>query len=68
MTDFLSHSNITFFVVLFLIRDGDLDLVKFLVEGKYCNLEARDNDGQTPAHVAARYIKTQERVKLANGV
>ena len=37
------------------IRNNDLDLVKFLAEGKHCNLEAKDSGGQTPLHVAARY-------------
>ena len=40
--------------VLFLISIGHLKVVQFLVEGKYCNPEAKDNHGQTTLHDAAR--------------
>ena len=40
--------------VLFLISNGHLEVVQFLVEGKYCNAEAKDEDGRTPLHDAAR--------------
>ena len=40
--------------VLFLISNGHLEVVQFLVEGQYCNLEAKDGDGQTPLHEAAK--------------
>ena len=41
-------------IVLFLIRNGHLKVVQFLVEGRYCNPEAKDRGGQTPLHHAAR--------------
>ena len=40
--------------VLFLISNGHLEVVQFLVEGKYCNPEAKDGDGWTPLHDAAK--------------
>ena len=39
--------------VLFLISNGHLEVVQFLVEGKYCNPKAKDKDGETPLHEAA---------------
>ena len=40
--------------VLFLISNGHLKVVQFLVEGRYYNPEAKDEVGQTPLHYAAR--------------
>ena len=40
--------------VLFLIRNGHLKVVQFLVEGKHGNPEAKDKDGVTPLHLAAK--------------
>ena len=41
-------------ILLLLIRYGYFDIVQFLVNGKYCNTEAVDNDGLTPLHYAVR--------------
>ena len=41
-------------IVLFLIRNGHLKVVRFLVEGKHCNPEAKDGGGWTPLHEAAK--------------
>ena len=40
--------------VLFLISNGHLEVVQFLVEGKHCNPEAKDGYGETPLHEVAR--------------
>ena len=42
------------FIPPFLISWGHLEVVQFLVEGKYCNPEAKDEDGETILHYAAR--------------
>ena len=49
--------------MLFLfIRNNYLDLVKFLAEGKHCNLEAKNSEGETPLHVAARYSSKADKI------
>ena len=40
-------------ILLLLIRKGYVQIVQFLVNGKYCNTEAVDKDRQTPLHLAA---------------
>ena len=46
-------------IVLFLFRNNHLNVVKFLVDGKHCNLEAKDKDEWTVIHWAARYVYQQ---------
>ena len=41
-------------ILLLFIRRGRLETVQFLVNGKHCNTEAVDKDGQTPLHLAVR--------------
>ena len=41
-------------ILLLLIRLNYLEIVQFLVNGKYCNTEAVDKSGQTPLHHAVR--------------
>ena len=40
-------------IVLFLFRNGHLRIVKFLVDGQHCNLEAKSDTGRTAIHYAA---------------
>ena len=46
-------------IVLFLFRNNHLNVVEFLVYGKHCNLEAKDDDGWTVIHWASRYVYQQ---------
>ena len=41
-------------ILLLLIRRGRLKIVQFLINGKHCNTEAVDKDGQTLLHFAVR--------------
>ena len=41
-------------ILLLLIRWNRLEIVQFLVNGKHCNTEAVDKDGQTPLHYAVK--------------
>ena len=41
-------------ILLLLIRCGRLKIVQFLINGKHCNTEAVDKDGQTLLHFAVR--------------
>ena len=43
-------------IVLFLFRNGHLNVVRFLVDGQHCNLEAKDKEGGTAIHYAAWYV------------
>ena len=42
-------------VFLFSCREGDLKVVRLLLEFKV-NPECADNSGQTPLHLACRYV------------
>ena len=44
--------TLIYFITL-LIRDGHLDIVKFLVNEAHCKADAVDKDGSTPLHDAA---------------
>ena len=41
-------------ILLLLIRWNQLETVQFLVNGKHCNTEAVDKDGQTLLHCAVK--------------
>ena len=41
-------------ILLLLIREGYLEIVKVLVNSDECSLEAADNSGRTPLHLAVR--------------
>ena len=41
-------------ILLLHIRRNRLEIVQFLVNGKHCNTEAVDKDGQTPLHYAMK--------------
>ena len=48
--NFHNHDRMLYSSIFF--SWGKLDIVAFLVEGKHCDLEAKDKDGDTPLHVA----------------
>ena len=41
-------------ILLLLIRHGNFKIVRFLFNGKHCNTEAVDKDGQTLLHLAVK--------------
>ena len=42
--------------LLFLFRNGHLDIVKYLVDGGHCQPNSMDDYGRTTLHYAARYV------------
>ena len=48
------YSFLCFF--FFLFSNGHLDVVRFLVDGGHCQLNSKDNHGETALHWAARYV------------
>ena len=57
LTDYLAS-------LFVLIRKGHLKVVQFLIEGKHCNAEANDEDGQTPLDHAVRYTQYYDIISL----
>ena len=41
-------------VFILLIRNGHLEVVQFLINGKHCNPDAADKNGFTALHLAVR--------------
>ena len=50
--DLHNHDRMLYSSIFFSL--GNLDIVTFLVEGKHCDLEAKDKDGETPLHYAMK--------------
>ena len=42
------------FLIVLLNRRGHLEVVQFLVNGKFCKPDAVDEDGRSPLHLAAK--------------
>ena len=47
--------------ILFPVSDGCLEVVQFLVKGKYCKPEARAKDGETVLHYTCIHVVDQSQ-------
>ena len=53
---FLLSTCLVLFVSLFLFREGQLEVVRFLVDEGHCHPNSMDNVGRTALHYAAKYV------------
>ena len=63
---FLLSTCLVLFVSLFLFREGQLEIVRFLVDGGHHQPNSKDNVGRTALHYAAEYVHQSVYYSLAD--